>query len=54
MSEKKDMVGDVYYPTPETIASAHIPDYDKVNDAATADAGNDDEEVRLVRNRCFI
>ena len=37
MAEKKDLVGDVYYPVPEVIAQAHVPDYDAVNDAATAD-----------------
>jgi acetyl-CoA synthetase len=37
MAEKRDLVGDVYYPAPEVIAQAHVPDYDAVNDAATAD-----------------
>ncbi|MCI0398026.1 MAG: acetate--CoA ligase [Chloroflexi bacterium] len=37
MSEKKQMVGDVYYPTPEVVAQAHVPDYEKVNSAAVAD-----------------
>ena len=37
MADKNGMVGDVYYPTPEVIATAHIPDYDKVNQAATKD-----------------
>jgi acetyl-CoA synthetase len=31
------MVGDVYYPTPEVIAGAHIPNYDEVRDVASAD-----------------
>ncbi len=37
MANDKNMVGDVYYPTPETISAAHIPDYDEVHAAATAD-----------------
>jgi acetyl-CoA synthetase len=37
MARKNGMVGEVYYPAPEVIASAYIPDYDKVNEAATAD-----------------
>ena len=37
MSDKKEMTGDVYFPTPEVVQSAHIPDYDKVHDEATAD-----------------
>ena len=37
MAEEKNMVGDVYYPAPEVIAAAHIPDYEKVHNAATAD-----------------
>ena len=37
MAGKNSMVGEVYYPAPEVIASAYIPDYDKVNEAATAD-----------------
>jgi acetyl-CoA synthetase len=34
LSEEKSMVGDVYYPAPQVIASAHIPDVNQVNDAA--------------------
>jgi acetyl-CoA synthetase len=37
MSEKKQMVGEVYKPAPEIVQNAHIPDYDVVNNAATAD-----------------
>ncbi|HSH03938.1 MAG TPA: acetate--CoA ligase [Anaerolineae bacterium] len=37
MSEKNKMVGDVYYPAPEVVAAAHIPNYDEVNEAATKD-----------------
>ena len=37
MAGKNGMVGEVYYPAPEVVASAYIPDYDKVNEAATAD-----------------
>ena len=37
MSEKKQMVGEVYKPAPEIVQNAHIPDYDIVNNAATAD-----------------
>jgi acetyl-CoA synthetase len=37
MTKKKDLVGDVYYPAPEVIARAHVPDYDAMNDAAVAD-----------------
>lgn len=34
---EKEMVGDVYYPAPEVVSLAHIPDYDAVNQAATED-----------------
>lgn len=37
MSEKKQMVGEVYRPAPEVVQNAHIPDYDVVNNAAAAD-----------------
>ncbi len=37
MAEEKGMVGEVYYPAPEVVSHAHVPDYDKVNAAATAD-----------------
>jgi acetyl-CoA synthetase len=34
MSENNQLSGEVYYPAPEVIAQAHIPDYDEVNNAA--------------------
>ena len=37
MAENKNMTGEVYYPTPEVVANAHIPDYEKEHAAATAD-----------------
>ena len=37
MAEEKEMVGDVYYPSPEIIEHAHIKDYDAVNEAAMND-----------------
>jgi acetyl-CoA synthetase len=37
MSENNKMVGEVYKPAPEIVANAHVPDYDAVNNAATAD-----------------
>ena len=37
MAEKNNMTGDVYYPTPEVIESAHIPNYEKIHAEATAD-----------------
>ncbi|MCA9933637.1 MAG: AMP-binding protein, partial [Anaerolineales bacterium] len=37
MADEKKMVGDVYYPAPEVIQSAHIKDYEKVHAEATAD-----------------
>jgi acetyl-CoA synthetase len=37
MAEENGMTGDVYYPAPEIIESAHITDYDKVHAEATAD-----------------
>ena len=37
MSREKNMVGEVYYPAPETIAHAHIPDYEKVYAEAAGD-----------------
>ncbi len=37
MAEKNKMTGDVYYPTPEVVESAHIPNYEKVHAEATAD-----------------
>ncbi len=37
MVDEKNMVGDVYYPAPETVSAAYIPDYDKVHATATAD-----------------
>ena len=37
MAEKSNMTGDVYYPAPEIVESAHIPNYDKVHAEATAD-----------------
>ena len=37
MSTEKKMVGEVYYPAPEVIAHAHVPDYEKVYAEAAAD-----------------
>ena len=37
MSDEKKMVGEVYYPTPEVIESAHIKSYEEVNEVATSD-----------------
>ena len=37
MADDKNMVGDVYYPTPEVVSAAHIPNYEEVHAAATAD-----------------
>jgi acetyl-CoA synthetase len=37
MPEKNGMVGEVYYPAPEVAARAHIPDFDKVDQAARTD-----------------
>ncbi|MCP4357782.1 MAG: acetate--CoA ligase [Chloroflexi bacterium] len=37
MADKKNMVGEVYYPTPEVISGAHIPDYEKINGEAERD-----------------
>ncbi|MEW5985923.1 MAG: acetate--CoA ligase [Chloroflexota bacterium] len=37
MADKKKMVGEVYYPSPEVVANAHIKDYEAVHAAATAD-----------------
>ncbi|MCB8960576.1 MAG: acetate--CoA ligase [Ardenticatenales bacterium] len=37
MSDQNDMVGDVYYPAPEVVSRAHVPDYEKVHAEATAD-----------------
>lgn len=37
MADQTQMVGDVYYPTREIVEQAHIPDYDAVHAAATAD-----------------
>ncbi len=37
MADKKEMTGDVYYPAPEVVASAHIPDYEAVHAQATRD-----------------
>jgi acetyl-CoA synthetase len=37
MSEKKEMVGEVYKPAPEVVQNAYIPNYEAVNAAATAD-----------------
>jgi acetyl-CoA synthetase len=37
MSEKREMVGEVYKPAPEIVQNANVPDYDAVNKAATAD-----------------
>jgi acetyl-CoA synthetase len=37
MANKQDLVGDVYYPAPEVVALAHIPDYEQVNDEAGQD-----------------
>lgn len=37
MAEKNGMVGDVYYPAPEVVESAHIPNYEEVHQAAVDD-----------------
>ncbi len=37
MTEKKGMVGEVYYPAPEVITRAHIKDYDQVHNTAVSD-----------------
>ena len=37
MADKKTLIGDVYYPAPEVVSLAHVPDYEKVNRAARAD-----------------
>jgi acetyl-CoA synthetase len=37
MAEQKNMTGEVFYPSPEVGANAHIRDYHKVNEAAVAD-----------------
>ena len=37
MSEEQGLTGEVYYPTPEIIEQANIPDYDEVHRAALAD-----------------
>ncbi len=37
MADDKNMVGDVYFPAPEVVSAAHIPDYEKVHKAATED-----------------
>ena len=37
MADDKNMVGDVYYPAPEVVSSAHITDYEEVHKAAAED-----------------
>lgn len=37
MSKEQKFSGDVYYPAPEIVEQAHIPDYDEVNNSAIAD-----------------
>lgn len=37
MAEQNGMTGEVFYPSPEVVANAHVKDYDKVNEAALAD-----------------
>ncbi len=37
MAKEKEMVGEVYYPSPEVVDQAHISDYDAVNEAALND-----------------
>ena len=37
MTNEKEMVGEVYYPSPEVIENAYIRDYDVVNEAALKD-----------------
>ena len=37
MSEKKEMTGEVYYPAPEIVSSAHVPDYEAMHEEATRD-----------------
>ena len=37
MSKEQKFSGEVYYPAPEIVVQAHIPDYDEVNNSAIAD-----------------
>ena len=37
MSKEDGMVGEVYYPAPEVVEAAHIPDYEEVNEEASED-----------------
>ena len=37
MTKQNEMVGEVYYPSPEIVEQAHIRDYDAVNQAALDD-----------------
>jgi acetyl-CoA synthetase len=37
MADEKKMVGEVYYPTPEVIAHAHVPDYEALHEEASRD-----------------
>jgi acetyl-CoA synthetase len=37
VAEQNSMTGEVFYPSPEVVANAHIRDYQKVNEAAAAD-----------------
>ena len=37
MSKEQKFSGEVYYPAPEIVEQAHIPDYDEVNNSAIAD-----------------
>lgn len=37
MTNKQKLTGEVYYPAPEIVEQAHVPDYDEVNKAALAD-----------------
>ncbi|HSG17269.1 MAG TPA: acetate--CoA ligase [Anaerolineae bacterium] len=37
MSTQDKLTGEVFYPSPELVEQAHVPDYDEVNDQAVAD-----------------
>ncbi len=37
MTDNKGMTGDVYFPAPEIVENAHIPNYEEVHEAATKD-----------------
>lgn len=35
MIKEKELIGELYYPTPEVIANAHVPSYEEINEAAS-------------------